>query len=145
MVIDYENQNIKLLTDREFTLASTGYVLNHPGYSYDPIYDYIGWGAEASDNTFIFADSDVRYLTAAEIQSLSMQMACYAKNEIYARRGRRFHSQELQDYFDSKTWYAGIYAPEEFNENTFNKYESANIEALTAYEFSLSPEGYQLY
>ncbi|MFQ9393935.1 MAG: YARHG domain-containing protein [Lachnospiraceae bacterium] len=26
-------------------------------------------------------------------------MVCYAKNEIYARRGRIFDSQELNDYF----------------------------------------------
>ena len=142
---DYENKIIKLLTDREFALASTGYVLDSAGYGYEAVYDFIGWGTQAGDSTFIFADSDARYLTATEVQSLSMQMACYAKNEIYARRGRRFQSKELQEYFNSKTWYNGVYAPEEFNENTFNKYESANIQALTAYEFSLSPSGYQLY
>lgn len=141
----YEMSNVELLTEREMALVSGGYKLDMAGYSYTPVYDYIGWGAHASDSTFIFADSDVRYLTVAEIQSLSMQMACYAKNEIYARRGRMFESKELQDFFNSKTWYTGMYSPEEFNDNIFNVYENTNIKALTDYEFSLNPAGYQLY
>ncbi|MFR9148557.1 MAG: YARHG domain-containing protein [Hungatella sp.] len=29
----------------------------------------------------------------------------FAKNEIYARHGRRFHDSELQGYFDQLSWY----------------------------------------
>ena len=55
----------------------------------------------------LFRDSNTRYLSAEEISGLSLQMLCYARNEIYARRGYIFRSQELRDYFGSKSWYYG--------------------------------------
>ena len=68
-----------------------------------------------------------------------------AKNEIYARRGRIFDSQELNDYFYSKPWYYGRILPEDFSSDVFNKYELANITLLDGYERALDPNGYQLY
>lgn len=92
-----------------------------------------------------FYDSDTRYLTDAEVKGLPLQVVCYAKNEIYARRGRIFDSQELNDYFYSKPWYYGRILPEDFSSDVFNKYELANITLLDGYERALDPNGYQLY
>ena len=51
---------------------------------------------------YIFPDMDTRYLTQDEVSKLSLQAVCYAKNELYARHGRKFLSQELKDYFNDK-------------------------------------------
>ncbi len=39
-----------------------------------------------------------------------------ARNEIYARHGRKFKDKTLQKYFDEKSWYEGEYEPDEFQE-----------------------------
>jgi len=66
----------------------------------------------------------------------------YARNEIYARHGRKFNSQELQSYFNNQSWYYGIYSPEEFNPNWLNSVEKANVEFLKKVENERG--GYQL-
>ena len=72
-------------------------------------------------------------------------MACYAKNEIYARRGRLFQSSELAEYFRNKSWYYGRIQPGDFSDDVFNKYELENIRVLlTEREYSLDSRGYQL-
>ena len=78
--------------------------------------------------------ADNSYLDQSFISQFSAKGACFAKNEIYARHGRRFNSQELQNFFDSMHWYEGNVNPENFSDSVFNEYEIANIQALTDYE-----------
>lgn len=93
---------------------------------------------------YILPESNSRYLTKADVEGLSLREINYAKNEIYARHGRRFNSKELQDYFDSKSWYNGTISPDKFNTSVFNKYELKNAEFLRDIEFSMDSRGYQL-
>lgn len=99
----------------------------------------------ASD--YIIADSNSRYLTNEDVASLSLQQINYAKNEIFARRGRKFASAELQNYFNSQDWYNGQYEPADFDNNSaayLNDYEIKNADFLASVEFSMDPNGYQL-
>ena len=84
----------------------------------------------ATDNTYIFSDSDSRKLTKEEVLRLSTRDAKLAKNEIYARRHRRFNDKAIQEYFNKKSWYSGTIAPSDFDEDVFNEYEKANVELL---------------
>ena len=97
---------------------------------------------------YILPESNSRYLTDSDIEGMSLREINYAKNEIYARHGRKFTSEELQTYFDSKSWYTGKYDPADFDENysssTLNNYEKKNAEFLSDKEFSIEPNGYQL-
>lgn len=97
---------------------------------------------------YILPESNSRYLTDSDIDGMSLREINYAKNEIYARHGRKFKSEELQTYFDSKSWYTGKYEPEDFDENysssMLNTYEKKNAEFLRDKEFSIDPNGYQL-
>ena len=68
-----------------------------------------------------------RYYTEDEISDMPVKILCYAKNEIYAKHGRKFQSEELQEYFDSQPWYYGKIEPGDFSESVFNEYEKANI------------------
>lgn len=85
-------------------------------------------------NDFIIYDSDKRYVTGADLDRLDKDQLRLARNEIYARRGRRFNDQYLQGYFNGKGWYQGTVAPESFNEGMFNDYERANAYFIADYE-----------
>ena len=100
--------------------------------------------AEDTRSEYIFADADTRYLTQEEVDKLSLQAVCYAKNEIYARHGRKFLSTELQEYFNDKSWYQGTVEAEKFSPSVFNKYESDTIQILVKAEEKLRSGGYLL-
>lgn len=141
-----ETANISFLQNKEFALAPGGYLLDQNGYTYQNIGSYsAGQVVRATSSDYIFYDSAVRYLTDAEVSALSVQQMCYARNEIYARRGYIFQSQELRDYFGSKSWYYPTVPAASFSDQVFNSVEIANIDLLKRYEYSINPNGYQLY
>ncbi len=68
-------------------------------------------GSEISSDSYIIPDSDRTYLSRKDLSNLTLKGLCYAKNEIYARHGRKFKAKELQNYFNWQEWYDGIYEP----------------------------------
>ena len=68
-----------------------------------------------------------------------------AKNEIYARHGRRFVTEYIADYFNSKSWYQGTIDPEIFDSRSrnsiFNEYEIANINKIAQTEEQKAAKG----
>lgn len=83
---------------------------------------------------WFFPDSSERLLTDADIEGMSSAELQIARNEIYARHGRRFNNPTLQTWFDSCSWYNGTIAPSQFDEGVFNDTELANIAFLKAAE-----------
>ena len=83
---------------------------------------------------YIFYDSDSRYLTSSDLYGLSSWELKLARNEIYARRGRRFKNSALQNYFDSCSWYYGYIAPDDFNDNSLNTVEQYNVNFIKKFE-----------
>src|SRR5258708_7766187 len=65
----------------------------------------IGKVVVADRADFLLADSNVRYLTRAELQGLSADRLHIARNEIFARRGRYFKDDTLRAYFSQFPWY----------------------------------------
>ncbi|MDO5346821.1 MAG: YARHG domain-containing protein, partial [Lachnospiraceae bacterium] len=109
--------------------------------------DMMGGQSEQIQTTgseYIFPDVASRYLSRSEVEALSLQAICYAKNEIYARHGRKFVSRELQEYFGSKSWYDGFVEPESFADWVFNDYERANLDLIVSCELAIRSDGYQL-
>ena len=98
----------------------------------------------AGKDEYIIPDSNSRYLSDADLSGLNIQQINYAKNEIYARHGRRFQSAELQTYFNSKSWYNGTVDPAAFRESMLNDFEKRNVELLSKKEFSMESGGYKL-
>ena len=78
--------------------------------------------------------SSIYYTAEKEVENLSDADRRLAKNEIYARHGRMFDSADLQDYFESKSWYKGTVKPSDFDESVLNKYEKANIDLISSME-----------
>lgn len=97
---------------------------------------------------YICPTSNTTLLTNADIAGLSAQELNYAKNEIYARHGRKFDSPELQAYFESKSWYTGIYDGRDFDANyssvLLSDVEKKNAEILRAAESKKANGGYDL-
>lgn len=84
--------------------------------------------SSVSQTGWFFPDSSERLLTDADVVGLSKAELQIARNEIYARHGRRFNNPDLQAWFNSCSWYKGTVAPEDFDEQAvFNQTELANV------------------
>lgn len=103
-----------------------------------PNYDYFGVPSYArNDNSYIIPQSSSKYLTSSDISGFSIKTLELARNEIFARHGRRFESTELQKYFNSKSWYIGTIESSDFPESLLNEYETANADFLKKEEDKL--------
>lgn len=89
---------------------------------------------------YIFRKSSSQYLTEADLEKLTEWECRIARNEIYARYGRTFTDEALQEYFDTKLWYIGCIAPEDFDDSVLNDYERANLDLIVQYE---TEQGYR--
>lgn len=81
---------------------------------------------------YLMAASAERYLNVSDIEGYSGAEKQLMINEIYARHGREFHSQENIDYFSSQDWYTPV--PGKTDEEIvreFNEYERANVDLLS--------------
>lgn len=83
---------------------------------------------------YIFPDSNSRYLEEGELEGFSADQCKIARNELYARYGRKFQDEGLQDYFNSLEWYSPSVEPEDFDEGWLNEYEVANRDLIVRYE-----------
>lgn len=88
----------------------------------------------AGEDGYILEDSASEAMGLEDVRGLSPEQARLARNEIYARHGRRFADPELQAYFDGKPWYQGTTDPEEFNEDVLSQVEKDNIRYLKELE-----------
>ncbi len=90
--------------------------------------------ADSNNSDYIIPYSGSRYLTEEDLADLTPWQLKLARNEIYARRGRKFLDEQLQAYFDSCSWYTGMIEPDDFNEDMFNDYEKQNKDFIRKYE-----------
>lgn len=108
------------------------------GGDYDDVMaEYITEG-DASQTTpagdYILPESNTRYLTEEDIAGLSNEELELARNEIYARHGRMFDTDEIREYFESKSWYDGTISPEDFDYSVLSDIERANVNFLLEHE-----------
>ena len=83
---------------------------------------------------YIFPESNSRYLTKSDLAGFTPGLCRLARNEIYARHGRRFQDKELQRYFEWHTWYVPSVEAGDFNESCLNSYEIANRDLIAEFE-----------
>lgn len=87
-------------------------------------------GKDLLDQGFIFPNSDLDRIDQREIEVLSDRDLTYAINEIYARHGYIFRSDELREYYEQFDWYAGKIPSAEFSDSNFNQTELQNLALL---------------
>src|ERR1044072_4985412 len=72
-----------------------------------------------------------RTITDQMLRGLSLHELRLLRNEIYARHGRMFHADWLQQYFSFQPWYA---ADENFKDEELSGNDKVNVETIVKYE-----------
>lgn len=85
---------------------------------------------------YVLPDSATHAYSVAELAGLSDYELFVARNEIFARHGRKFQREELQQHFGSKSWYHPTISPEAFSDSVLNATEKKNIETIKSIEES---------
>lgn len=99
---------------------------------------YLIRGDDKSSNRYEKA-SHLSYTTTIKytVQDLSLLDSYGLKitrNEIFARHGRMFNDQELQEYFQRQQWYIPQTASNDFDDSCLNEVERYNVELISTYE-----------
>jgi membrane-associated protein TcaA len=79
---------------------------------------------------YLIPDSNYSYLTHADIAGFSKSELRLARNEIYARYGYIFKSQDLQNYFNSQDWYS----PNPSYNGELSSLEKSNVDFIKSFE-----------
>ena len=79
---------------------------------------------------YIIANVDTDIISLDSLRTLSDVDLILARNEIFARHGRRFNTTWIQEYFDKQSWYEGTIAPEDFDPDVLNDVEHANVDRM---------------
>lgn len=126
---------------------SNGYTAEYFEQEYDDDWEFdhtYGYGLKTDlpydppYTEYIIIDSSFVELTRNSVAFLTKEELRLARNEIYARHGRMFSSKNLQDYFNSCSWYEPIYSADSFNDEWLNEVEKKNIKLLKELEDSKS-------
>lgn len=86
------------------------------------------------EKEYILPRSSSDYLKEEDLQGLDQATLRLARNEIYAKHGRKFETEDLNQYFTSKSWYHGYLSQEEFDDSVLNEYEKANLDLIKTVE-----------
>jgi len=87
-------------------------------------------GENLSSPDYILSASDKQVMGEEDIANLTKQQLRLARNEIYARHGYVFKSQDLQEFFSSKSWYH----QDPSYDGSLNEIEKGNVAFLKARE-----------
>ena len=83
---------------------------------------------------YILPESSDRLLDASELYGMDAATLRLARNEIYARHGRIFASEDLNAYFRTKSWYNGTIPAASFDESVISRIERVNLKLITDVE-----------
>ena len=101
---------------------------------------YADDAARMAANDYVFPQSSSEYLIRDDLEGKTGEELRIARNEIYARHGRRFNDKTLQWYFDAKSWYQGTVAPGDFKESVLNPIEKENVYRISQAEAGNYPD-----
>lgn len=90
----------------------------------------------SESSEYILPQSNSELISAADLSGFDAEKCKLARNEIYARHGRRFRDSAIQAYFDSKPWYSGTVAPDDFQESVLSDIEIYNRNIISDFEAS---------
>src|SRR6185369_12917669 len=76
-------------------------------------------------------------ITEQMLQGLSLHELRLLRNEVYARHGRMFRAEWLQQYFYSQPWYA---PDENFKDEELSGNDKVNVETIVKYENQIHQE-----
>ncbi len=89
--------------------------------------------AQSQAGYYVFP-SDRVYITQADLDARTRDEIRLILNEMYARHGYIFTTQQYRDYFSAQPWYRGTSTDQNAVASYFNAYETANKNFIIAYE-----------
>ena len=124
------------VTYSEPQTAYSSYSSTQPNYQIQQSYSETQPEEMANDlsEAYLIPGSDSRYINYSDLFGFDDWECKLARNEIYARHGRRFNNADIQYYFDSQSWYHGTIDPEQFNEGILSAVERENVKIIKEYE-----------
>jgi hypothetical protein len=90
-----------------------------------------------SSSNFILPGSDKKIIKEIELTSLTPWQLKVARNEIYARHGRSFKSQDLTCYFQKQSWYR---LDPSFIDTDLTSIEKQNVQTILNYEIKINSQ-----
>ena len=88
----------------------------------------------SAGNSSIFPQASDRPLSIEDVENLNGWELKIMRNEIYARHGYIFRTEEMKEYFKSQRWYEPKY---ENVDDMLTKVEKQNIKLIKRYESRL--------
>lgn len=113
--------------DKQYEMELPGFVVYTNNYSDNQV-------NFSSDEDYIIPFSNQRYIANSDLIGFDQISLKFARNEIYARHGRKFKDEGLQSYFENTSWYIPIYEPDEFPEELLSDIEKENALFIGSYE-----------
>lgn len=87
------------------------------------------------EGSYLLPQSATMRITETDLEGFTKEQCRLARNEIYARHGRKFSNKQLQAYFADQAWYHPTIEGRDFDEKKIlNKIEQANLEVIINYE-----------
>lgn len=86
---------------------------------------------EEPEPFYLLPESDVRLITAEELEGVDLETLGYMRNEILARHGYPFKKPHYQEYFRSQIWY--VENPD-FEYGMLSSIEMENVETIKKLE-----------
>lgn len=141
--IDWNSDQLNLLLENYYTLAAPlekdifgatslitrDWIYNQSDLSIKPeLYQY-----SLKKQAYIFPKSNKEIIESEQIEALNYYEKKLARAELLARHGVIFQDQDIQSYFDTKSWYQRKQKEEEFDLNKFNDYEKENARMFQEY------------
>jgi len=99
-------------------------------------------GAQKKQRNVALLPGDMEYfenraISEQMLQGLSLHELRLLRNEIYARHGRQFRADWLQQYFFSQPWYT---PDENFKDEELSGNDKTNVETIVKYENQIHQE-----
>lgn len=88
----------------------------------------VGW------NTGTIFDYEYDYLTEQNLKYVPEDVLRIARNEIFAKHGYIFETEDLKEFFSYKDWYQGTVKASDWDDSVLNEYEKKNLELISQFE-----------
>lgn len=124
--VTYYQENVEIADEyeqmsKELPLMEKSIHINKDNVDYDP-------------SEFVLPMSNTKLYSKEYLTCFDDNQLWIARNEIYARYGRKFENTYMQQYFESCSWYEGTVAMDKFDESILNENEKSNLEAIKSVE-----------
>lgn len=96
-----EGSTTEQIKNKPYTITAAPTAETYNGNTIYEISNLTGYDGK----DYIIPESGTRLLKESDIKGMSRYDLALARNEIYARHGRKFQTAEYNTYFTSKSWY----------------------------------------